>query len=268
MISSDLDVPAQKYLRSQLSPKQWQQLFSESAILISADMQSALHAPVPSSTLLKFLKSQSENICFFSPNPRPSFTFNHAISRYPALRSQILKESSKSTARCLSTTSVRRATIEAGFVDIDFLWPRAASKSLPPKSPQCRSTPRVKRSSYENSLPAHRAASTGWHNWREKVWARKKKGPVLQPDDLPESSYRDDGGDSMFSLGRHVSAKAAAQLSKVRCTELDENGNVVLASGEFKKTELIAKVHFPGYIFKFSSNEMTVRLATSRSSKD
>jgi magnesium transporter len=38
-----------------------------------------------------------------------------------------------------------------------------------------------------------------------------------------------------------VSAKAAAQ-PKLRCTELDENGNVVLASGEFKKTELIAKV--------------------------
>lgn len=44
----------------------------------------------------------------------------------------------------------------------------------------------------------------------------------------------------MFSLGRHISAKAAAQ-PKLRCTEFDENGNVVLASGEFKKSELIAK---------------------------
>lgn len=44
----------------------------------------------------------------------------------------------------------------------------------------------------------------------------------------------------MFSLGRTISAKAAAQ-PKLRCTELDENGNVVLASGEFKKSELIAK---------------------------
>lgn len=44
----------------------------------------------------------------------------------------------------------------------------------------------------------------------------------------------------MFSLGRHISAKAAAQ-PKLRCTELDEIGNVVLASGEFKKSELIAK---------------------------
>lgn len=49
------------------------------------------------------------------------------------------------------------------------------------------------------------------------------------------------GDTSMFSLGRHISAKAAAQ-PKLRCTELDENGNVSMASGEFKKSELIAKV--------------------------
>ncbi|KAF4630934.1 hypothetical protein G7Y89_g7204 [Cudoniella acicularis] len=65
-------------------------------------------------------------------------------------------------------------------------------------------------------------------------------GRPLRPDDLP-SCGRDDSGDtSVFSLGRAVSAKAAAQ-PKLRCTELDENGNVALASGEFKKSELIAK---------------------------
>jgi magnesium transporter len=101
----------------------------------------------------------------------------------------------------------------------------------------------MRKVSYENLLP-HRPASTGWRDWRKRLWGLDKKGPKpLQPDDLPDSFYpRDDGGDSMFSLGRHISAKAAAQLSKVRCTELDENGNVVLASGEFKKSELIAKV--------------------------
>jgi magnesium transporter len=207
-------------------------------------MRSALHTPAPSSTLLRFLKSQSENICFFSPNPRPGFIFDHAGPRCHILRSQIVNGSSKPSARCLSTTSARCATLEAGFVNLDFLWPRAGSKSLQPKAPQCRSTSRVKKFSYEIVLPAHRPASTGWHDWRQKLWGRQKKGPKpLQPDDLPDSFYpRDDGGDSMFSLGRHISAKAAAQLSKVRCTELDENGNVVLASGEFKKSELIAKV--------------------------
>ena len=208
-------------------------------------MRPALHTPAPSPTLLKFLKSQSENICFFSPNARPGFVFDHAAPRASILRSQILKVPSRPSARSLSTTTARRATVEAGFINLNFVRPRVANETLHPKSPQCRSTSRMKKPSYENFLPAHRAASTGWHNWREKVWTRKKKGPVLQPDDLPDSFYpRDDGGDSMFSLGRHISAKAAAQLSKVRCTELDENGNVVLASGEFKKSELIAKVRY------------------------
>lgn len=70
-----------------------------------------------------------------------------------------------------------------------------------------------------------------------------KSGKPLHPDDLPNPQHRrDEGGESMFSLGRHISAKAAAQ-PKLRCTELDENGNIVLTSGEFKKTELIQKVY-------------------------
>ena len=212
------------------------------AIAPLAAMRSVLTTSAPSATLLKFLKSQSENICFFSSNPRPGFTFDHAAPRCPALRLQTLNAPLKLSARSLSTSSARRATVEAGFVNLDFLWAKAASKVVQPKTPQYRSTPRFKKSLHEGFSLEPRAASTGWHQWHEKVWARKKKGQVLQPDDLPDSPYRDDGGDSIFSLGSHISAKAAAQLSKVRCTELDENGNVVLASGEFKKTELIAKV--------------------------
>ena len=129
-------------------------------------------------------------------------------------------------------------------MNLDFLWPRAANQLLQPKSHPYQSIARIKKASYENFLPAHRTASTSWHNWRERVLGRKKKGhKPLEPDDLPDTFCpREDGGDFMFSLGRHISAKAAAQHSKLRCTELDENGNVVLASGEFKKSELIAKV--------------------------
>jgi magnesium transporter len=34
----------------------------------------------------------------------------------------------------------------------------------------------------------------------------------------------------------------AANEPRLRCTEFDENGNVTLVNGEFKKSELIAKV--------------------------
>jgi len=56
----------------------------------------------------------------------------------------------------------------------------------------------------------------------------------LEPNDLPDrSGFLDD------DLGR---ALRPANELKLRCTEFDENGNVVLVNGEFKKTELIAKV--------------------------
>ncbi|TDZ60623.1 Mitochondrial inner membrane magnesium transporter MRS2 [Colletotrichum trifolii] len=60
----------------------------------------------------------------------------------------------------------------------------------------------------------------------------------LQPDDLP---IREEGeGGSMFNNRRVLTAKAALE-PRLRCTEVDENGEVILVDGEFKKTELIAK---------------------------
>jgi hypothetical protein len=38
---------------------------------------------------------------------------------------------------------------------------------------------------------------------------------------------------------------------RLRCTEMDENGNFTAVDGEFKKTELIAKVSEPaGAVFR------------------
>jgi hypothetical protein len=44
-----------------------------------------------------------------------------------------------------------------------------------------------------------------------------------------------------LSLARALAAKASNEL-RLRCTEFDINGNVTLMNGEFKKSELIAKV--------------------------
>jgi magnesium transporter len=205
-------------------------------------MRSAVHSPVPSSSLLKFLKSQSEVICFFSPNPRPGFIFDHAAPRYPLPSANTLKASSIDFARCFSTTAPKRATIEAGFINLDFLWPQSLATST--FRPRQRCTPRAKKVAYENVSAMQRNSSTrakrySWHSW---LWSRsaKKGGKPLHPDDLPMPL--EDSSGSAFRMGHRISAKAAAQ-PKLRCTELDENGNVVLASGEFKKSELIAKVH-------------------------
>ncbi|KAI1006422.1 Mitochondrial inner membrane magnesium transporter [Podosphaera aphanis] len=88
----------------------------------------------------------------------------------------------------------------------------------------------------------HRSASTGSKSWLANLWSSRltKRKSHLHPNDLPKTGTEESNDTSIFSLGRHISAKAAAQ-PKLRCTEIDESGNVVLASGEFKKSELIAK---------------------------
>lgn len=51
----------------------------------------------------------------------------------------------------------------------------------------------------------------------------------------------DEGTDGLFNIGRGLAAKASNEL-RIRCTEFDKNGNVTLVNGEFRKSELIAKV--------------------------
>ncbi|KAH9224822.1 hypothetical protein DL95DRAFT_350851 [Leptodontidium sp. 2 PMI_412] len=205
----------------------------------------SLHAPAPSSSLLKFLKSQSESICFFSPNPRPGFTFDHAAPRARVPQPRTCGSvKSPSKARRLSTSSPRRATVEAGFLNLEFLWPRSSSTALKAPWTDSHDTARNRSLGYGGSLTTQRNAHSGSKKWHQKLWGvtSLRGGRPLRPDDLPSTLHgsEEDSDNSMFSLGRHISAKAAAQ-PKLRCTEFDENGNVVLASGEFKKSELIAK---------------------------
>lgn len=51
----------------------------------------------------------------------------------------------------------------------------------------------------------------------------------------------DDTTEGIFNVGRGLAAKASNEL-RIRCTEFDTNGNVTLVNGEFRKSELIAKV--------------------------
>jgi len=93
-------------------------------------------------------------------------------------------------------------------------------------------------------FPARQCASSFHRNFsttrRFQAWGIFKSAKTRRlsghpaPDDHPT-------GPSGFgsSLGRMT--RAANEL-KMRCTELDEHGNVTLVSGEFKKSELIAKV--------------------------
>ena len=54
----------------------------------------------------------------------------------------------------------------------------------------------------------------------------------------------------MFNSPRQLSKKAALE-PRLRCTEVDENGNVILLDGEFKKSELIARVRIVGAVVAY-----------------
>jgi magnesium transporter len=86
-----------------------------------------------------------------------------------------------------------------------------------------------------SSSPKARNSDEGFFG-RLAGFKRTRPKEPLQPNDLPPiTNFLDDNS----SLGRVL--KAEHQL-KLRCTEFDDQGNVALANGEFKKSELIAKV--------------------------
>lgn len=69
----------------------------------------------------------------------------------------------------------------------------------------------------------------------ERLWGEHAVRPDFRSrgtDDLEETIFTS-------SMGRR--AKAALE-PVLRCTEVDEKGDAILTDGEFKKTELIAKV--------------------------
>jgi hypothetical protein len=71
------------------------------------------------------------------------------------------------------------------------------------------------------------------------LWGSRKNAPAAENRVGP--TLLDDGTEGNLSLARALAAKASNEL-RLRCTEFDLNGNVTLMNGDFKKSELIAKV--------------------------
>lgn len=189
---------------------------------------------VPSVSVLYFLGSQSEPAC--------SFTFSTRAIACPTSQCQGVKVAQRtvphvlpSLRRHVATSSPRQASVESSFLNLDFLRPyseRGPSRSyaLASRSPQAPfgflGEPRnASRYASTDSRPLWRKPST----WK----LRKEKQALKTP------SFLDDASNTSF--GRRKTVKGANEL-RLRCTEFDENGNVTFMDGEFRKSELIAKV--------------------------
>lgn len=191
----------------------------------------------PSSTLLRFLRAQSENVCFFTQNSQVNgYTSITAPRRIPL---QAILPRCQSSRRCLSTSTRLQATVEASVLNFDFLRP--AWKADPSTFAQQRQDV-ASAHRFRNYLDGTRQASTDTWPLLRRLWRVKGRRPAdaLKPHDLPPlPGFL--GDDAETTLGRSIAGKASNEL-KLRCTEVDGNGNVTLVNGEFKKAELIAKV--------------------------
>lgn len=214
--------------------KYWTPLRQSILLAEMRSAQSLQKSAVPSSMLLRFLKAQSEEVCFFSSNPRAGFTFDHA-ARTASLTS--VKQSSTNPRQLCTFAPV---PLEANALNLDFLRPRALkvrSQAQQHSTPSTR-FPQLSHGSHSNRRTLHNEA----YRWLKHLWGYKQGGGRrLKADDLPLGSMVEDSNENMFSLGRNMLVKTANE-PKLRCTEFNENGDVVLVNSEFKKTELIAKV--------------------------
>lgn len=212
--------------------------------------------PIPSTCLLRFLRSQTdvalstcrETKCLAESAARPKrsrqFSSN-SVSSSQARRANTTSTDGLYAPAAMAMCSIRfAATVRPttrlirnnNISSFNCSSATAATRAFFSSSPN-------KRKGWIQKDPKQPAAATAAaQTWQERLWglaARRGRKP-LKPDDLPGHEELDQGS-YMFNSRRVMSAKAALE-PRLRCTEVDENGEVILVDGEFKKTELIAKV--------------------------
>lgn len=196
--------------------------------------------PAPSPTLLRFLKSQTENVCCFTSNPRTT-TCQSSRQRAAQIPPRTHTSRLPSSTKPLTTTPRHQATVQVSSFNIDSL--RQLSTQTTPKYNIITGASLLRSPlSPQGNRYSRRSASTDSRPLLKRFWKQRgrKEGPGLNSNDLPPlPSFLDDVGGT--SIGRNKPGKSGSEL-KLRCTEIDENGNVTTVNGEFKKSELIAKV--------------------------
>lgn len=199
----------------------------------------------PSVRLLRFLRSQSDNICFFRPNvARFSKPDPRARSGYHGVSSF---QENRLGCEWLDSQSVRcPATLEASFLP-SFLQLRPRKPGTPLRSSTSLREKGITRGPTGQQTQAFSLTPKRTRNLLLRLFGFQRptgQQSRLNPDDLPPSGAFEDGLEgNPFTAGRKLALKASNE-PRLRCTEFDDNGNVTLVSEEFKKSELIAKVSF------------------------
>jgi magnesium transporter len=164
----------------------------------------------PSASLLRFLRCQ-----LGQQSPA-----THSLPKPSPISSNLCRAFTTAPERCALRTR-------------PSIIPPPVSARARTSEPLCRHA----RTAATSSQPSRSLSTT--QSKREPFWRRLRNSPRGSTTErfrndtlLPFQDLLEDPG------GRNL--KPSTEL-KLRCTEFDENGNVVLVNGEFKKQELIAK---------------------------
>ncbi|PQK15505.1 hypothetical protein BB8028_0005g10180 [Beauveria bassiana] len=197
-----------------------------------------MRSPVPSRTLLRFLRTQSETAFFTPSHVRCTKASGARVCNRVRLYNTDTQLCAASSELTMSSQPV---ALQAS------LWPFGESPRPQPQQQQQQQQQQRRQINSTTKLSGRktpgkdgRAASDPTSSWQERLWgmAARRGFKPLKPDDLPGHEELEHG--SMFNSRRVMTAKAAAE-PRLRCTEVDEHGQVILVDGEFKKSELIAK---------------------------
>ncbi|KAL2263097.1 hypothetical protein VTK26DRAFT_8255 [Humicola hyalothermophila] len=192
-------------------------------------MPPALKPLAPSRRLLRFLYAQSEG---FAPAD--------CAVRLSTRRHVCACSRARPSPRSSSAPMTRRQPAgQSAFFSLKAVVPKASTKQRPAQS--------SKTSDFTPTGPTRRYASseqTPRQSGDKLTWQELLFGPNAKKDEsqLEDSDLRvrlEEQSGSIFQR-RSLTAKAALD-PRLRCTEVDGDGKVIMVDGELKKSELIAR---------------------------
>ncbi|PLB49228.1 cora-domain-containing protein [Aspergillus steynii IBT 23096] len=191
---------------------------------------SPLKSTVPSTSLLRFLRSQTDSLLYFTANPSTRDSTARKASRSRPSCVPQLDSSSNWThltpARC-------HATVQAGL--LPSLSPRKSPGPSSSRHRPCAVLPPI------NPLSCRASSSHARPLLRRLFDLRRSKTAAEAKHRAPGPALIDEGTEGSLNFGGRLLAAKASNEPRLRCTEFDSSGNVTLVNGDFRKSELIAK---------------------------
>ncbi|KAI3396337.1 hypothetical protein diail_12303 [Diaporthe ilicicola] len=200
-------------------------------------MPSALQPAVPSRTLLRFLRFQSEGIPFFSPSHvRAAATRCYGLPLQDSRGSAHAAGRPDPAARRFSTSRASRseAALHSAVFDLESIIPKSLNKVRSTGADLVRGNAAI-RSPRFASTDEPTEEERGKAPWKQRLWRDNTGKPDFR------SRANDELDTSIFTSSMTGRRAKAALEPILRCTEVDEKGDAILTDGAFKKSELIAK---------------------------